>query len=59
MGSVTRKTFEVVVVVYGGMTDALPSRFKRQRFPAEIVAHAVWLYYRFPLSLRHVENLLA
>jgi len=48
-----------IVVVFGGMTDALPSHFKRHRFPAEIVAHAVWLYYRFPLSLRHVENLLA
>ena len=34
-------------------------RFKRHRFPAEIIAHAVWLYYRFPLSLRHVEDLLA
>jgi hypothetical protein len=32
--------------------------YKRHRFPAEIIAHAVWLYYRFPLSLRHVEDLL-
>ncbi|MEC9243998.1 MAG: IS6 family transposase, partial [Pseudomonadota bacterium] len=22
--------------------------YKRHRFPAEIIAHAVWLYYRFP-----------
>lgn len=29
------------------------------RFPAEIIAHAVWLYFRFPLSLRDVEDLLA
>jgi len=42
-----------------GMTDARPSHFKRHRFPAEIIAHAVWLYYRFPLSLRDVEDLLA
>ncbi len=41
------------------MTDAIPSHFKRHRFPAEIIAHAVWLYYRFPLSLRDVEDLLA
>lgn len=27
------------------------------RFPAEIIAHAVWLYFRFPLSLRMVEDL--
>jgi putative transposase len=29
------------------------------RFPAEVIAHAVWLYLRFPLSLRMVEDLLA
>jgi putative transposase len=33
-------------------------RYKRHRFSASIIAHAVWLYYRFPLSLRHVEELL-
>jgi len=41
------------------MTDASLTRYKRHRFPTEIVAHAVWLYYRFPLSLRGVEDLLA
>jgi len=35
------------------------TRYHRHRFPAEIIAHAVWLYYRFPLSLRDVEDLLA
>ena len=29
------------------------------RFPSEIIAHAVWLYHRFPLSFRDVEDLLA
>ena len=33
-------------------------RHKRHRFPAQIIAHAVWLYYRFPLSLRLVEEML-
>ena len=33
--------------------------YKRHRFPAEIISHAVWLYFRFPLSLRHVEDMLA
>lgn len=28
------------------------------RFPAEVIAHAVWLYHRFPLSYREVEELL-
>jgi putative transposase len=29
------------------------------RSPAEIISHAVWLYFRFPLRLRMVEGLLA
>jgi putative transposase len=33
--------------------------YRRHRFPAEIIAHAVWFYFRFPLSLRMVEDLLA
>jgi putative transposase len=32
--------------------------FHRHRFPAEIIAHAVWLYHRFVLSSRDVEELL-
>ena len=32
--------------------------YRRHRFPGEVIAHAVWLYYRFPLSLRMVEDLL-
>ncbi|MFW8642407.1 IS6 family transposase [Rhizobium beringeri] len=40
------------------MTDCDPL-YRRHRFPAEVIAHAVWLYFRFPLSLRMVEDLLA
>jgi putative transposase len=40
------------------MRDRYP-HYRRHRFPAEIIAHAVWLCFRFPLSLRMVENLLA
>ena len=32
--------------------------YKRHRFPPEVIAHAVWLYFRFPLSLRLVEEML-
>src|SRR3954463_627922 len=35
------------------------SRYARHRFPAEVISHAVWLYFRFPLSLRMVEEMLA
>ena len=33
--------------------------YKRHRFPPEIISHAVWLYFRFNLSHRDVEDLLA
>lgn len=36
-----------------------PLSFKRHRFPPEIIRHAVWLYFRFTMSLRDVEDLLA
>jgi putative transposase len=39
------------------MSDAA-ARYKNHRFPPEIIARAVWLYYRFPLNLRHVEEML-
>jgi putative transposase len=32
--------------------------YKRHRFSRQVIAHAVWLYYRFPRSLRHVEEML-
>jgi transposase-like protein len=35
------------------------SRYHGHRFPAEIISHAVWLYHRFCLSFRDVEDLLA
>jgi putative transposase len=36
-----------------------PISFKGYRFPPDIISYAVWLYYRFPLSLRMVEEMLA
>src|SRR5262244_1346373 len=35
------------------------ARYTGYRFPCEIISHAVWLYFRFPLGLRMVEELLA
>jgi putative transposase len=40
------------------MTSQLPS-YRGYRFPPEIISHAVWLYHRFCLSFRDVEDLLA
>ena len=39
-------------------TTTVPS-YKGFRFPVEIISHAIWLYYRFSLSYRDVEELLA
>jgi transposase-like protein len=40
--------------------SAVPvSPFRGYRFPPEIITHAVWLYHRFALSHRDVEELLA
>jgi putative transposase len=41
------------------MTPLAPSRYRGYRFPPAIISHAVWLYFRFPLSLRMVEEMLA
>jgi putative transposase len=36
-----------------------PVSYARHQFPAEIIRHATWLYLRFTLSYRDVEELLA
>ena len=36
-----------------------PVSYKRHRFPAEVISHCVWLYHRFGLSLRDVQELMA
>src|SRR5690606_16367648 len=41
------------------MLDNSSSLYHRHRFPPEIIAEAVWLYFRFPLSFRMVEDMLA
>lgn len=41
------------------MRSRSTSLYRKHRFPPEIVSHAVWLYHRFSLSFREVEELLA
>ncbi len=41
------------------MTTLSCPSYAGYRFPAEVISHAVWLYFRFPLSLRNVDELLA
>ena len=42
-----------------GMTTPCSPSYAGYRFPAEVISHAIWLYFRFPLSLRMVEEMLA
>ena len=42
-----------------GINSRSTSLYRKHRFPPEIIAHAVWLYHRFSLSFREVEELLA
>src|ERR1700753_779836 len=41
------------------MTTRVCPSYAGHRFPAEIISHAVWFYFRFMLSLRMVDELLA
>jgi len=39
--------------------DAPAVSYKRHRFPAEVIAHCVWLYHRVNVSLRDGQVLMA
>ena len=40
------------------VVTAASSLYKGHRYLGEIIAHCVWLYHRFPLSFREVEELM-
>ncbi|MGX1027488.1 transposase-like protein [Streptomyces ambofaciens] len=42
----------------GLVVEAGVPSYKGFRFPGEVIAHCVWLYHRFPLSFREVEELM-
>jgi transposase-like protein len=41
-----------------GMSPPTKPSYAGYQFPPEVISHAVWLYFRFPLSLRMVEEML-
>jgi putative transposase len=41
------------------MKKPRPSLYARRHFPAEVISLAVWLSFRFPLSLHMVDEMLA
>jgi hypothetical protein len=38
------------------MSKVRNSTYRGHRFPAEVIAHAIWMYFRFPLGLGLVED---
>ena len=49
---------QLVCQSYGIDSPLVATKYKNHRFPVEIISHAVWLYFRFCLSFRDVEELL-
>ena len=41
-----------------GLVGVEAPSYKGFRFPVEIISHCVWLYHRFPLSFREVEEMM-
>ena len=37
---------------------SVPPSYSNHRYPVEVISHCVWLYFRFPLSFREVEELM-
>ncbi|WP_202469305.1 IS6 family transposase [Streptomyces sp. SID2888] len=42
----------------GSFVSSVSPSYKGHRYPVEIISHCVWLYFRFPLSFREVEELM-
>ncbi|MFJ3176412.1 IS6 family transposase [Streptomyces roseus] len=40
------------------MVSSVPPSYKNHRYPVEVISQCVWLYFRFPLSFREVEELM-
>jgi putative transposase len=48
----------ITMDVWMPLDAASSSLYKGYRYPVEIISHCVWLYHRFPLSLREVEEMM-
>ncbi|WP_338678080.1 IS6 family transposase [Streptomyces sp. SCSIO 30461] len=50
--------FGLITLGRGSRVGSTPPSYKGHRYPVEIISHCVWLYSRFPLSFREVEEML-
>lgn len=39
--------------------ELIPPSYRGHRFPAEIISHCVWLYFRFSISFRDMEEMMS
>ncbi|PWI07679.1 IS6 family transposase [Streptomyces sp. NWU339] len=49
---------ELIVPGRGSFVSSAPPSYQGHRYPVEIIAHAVWPYFRFPLSFREAGELM-
>jgi putative transposase len=47
-----------LIVLEGAVRGGRVAVVQGHRYPVEMISHCVWLYFRFPLSLREVEELM-
>jgi putative transposase len=48
----------LISVGRAGLRAAVAPSYKGFRYPVEVISHCVWLYHRFPLSFREVEEMM-
>jgi putative transposase len=53
-----RQVVDLGVVLPRLVVVAIAARYKGDRYPIEVIGHAVWLHHRFALTLRDVEELM-
>jgi putative transposase len=49
---------ELIVPGRGSLVSSASPSYQGHRYPVEVISHCVWLYFRFPLSFREVEELM-
>jgi putative transposase len=47
-----------LIMLEGPYVESTPPSYKGHRYPVEVISHCVWLYHRFPLGFREVEELM-
>ena len=50
--------FLLIMVEGGSLLPCVPLSYRGHRYPVEVISHCVWLYLRFPLCFREVEELM-